>query len=45
VELIKRRADVTIINESPKPYEDALMMKKLIIKLQHESRPYNTSSF
>ncbi|MEJ2164146.1 MAG: TIM barrel protein [Desulfobacterales bacterium] len=45
VELIRRRADVTIINESPKPYEDALMMKKLIIKLQHESRPYNTSSF
>ena len=35
-ELVKRKADVTIINESPKPYEDALMMKKLIIMLQHE---------
>jgi len=37
LELIKHRVDVTIINESPKPYEDALMMKKLILKLQHES--------
>lgn len=35
-ELIKRQVDVTIINESPKPYEDALMMKKLIVKLQDE---------
>ena len=34
-ELIQRKVDITIINESPKPYEDALMMKKLIIKLQH----------
>ena len=33
-ELIRRKVDVTIINESPKPYEDALMMKKLIVKLQ-----------
>lgn len=36
-ELIKHRVDITIINESPKPYKDALMMKKMIIKLQHES--------
>jgi len=36
-ELIKRRVDTTIINESPKPYEDALMMKKLILKLQGKS--------
>jgi deoxyribonuclease-4 len=33
-ELIKRKVDITLINESPKPYEDALMMKKLIMKLQ-----------
>ena len=32
--LIKRQADITIINESPKPYEDAIMMKKLIMKLE-----------
>jgi deoxyribonuclease-4 len=32
--LIQRQADVTIINESPKPYEDAIMMKKLIKKLE-----------
>ena len=35
-ELIRRQVVVTIINESPKPYEDALMMKKLIVKLQDE---------
>jgi deoxyribonuclease-4 len=29
-ELIKRDLDVTIISESPKPYEDAVMMKKVI---------------
>jgi deoxyribonuclease-4 len=32
--LIKRQVDITIINESPKPYEDAIMMKKLIKKLE-----------
>ena len=32
--LIQRQADITIINESPKPYEDAIMMKKLIKKLE-----------
>ena len=32
--LINRSADVTIINESPKPYEDAMMMKKMIEKLE-----------
>jgi deoxyribonuclease-4 len=37
--LIKRRADVTIISESPKPYEDAIMMKKLIMKLEPDTRP------
>ncbi len=36
-ELIRRKVDITIINESPKPYEDALMMKKLIVKLQNDS--------
>jgi deoxyribonuclease-4 len=34
--LIQRRADITIINESPKPYEDAVMMKKMIMKLDYE---------
>jgi deoxyribonuclease-4 len=32
--LIKRGVDITIINESPKPYEDAIMMKKVINKLE-----------
>ena len=34
VALIKCGADITIINESPKPYEDAIMMKKMIARLQ-----------
>ncbi len=29
-ELIRCNPDITIINESPKPYEDAVMMKKVI---------------
>ena len=33
-ELIQRQVDITIINESPKPYEDAIMMKKMIMKLE-----------
>ena len=32
--LIQHRANITIINESPKPYEDAIMMKKLIKTLE-----------
>jgi len=32
--LIQRQVNITIISESPKPYEDALMMKKLIRKLE-----------
>ena len=32
--LIKRRVDITIINESPEPCEDAIMMKKMIMKLE-----------
>lgn len=31
--LIQRRANITMINESPKPYEDAIMMKNFIQKL------------
>ena len=34
--LIKCRVDITLINESPKPYEDAIMMKKLIMKLESD---------
>jgi deoxyribonuclease IV len=29
-ELVKRNPDISIISESPKPYEDAMMMKKVI---------------
>jgi len=29
-ELVRRNPDVTIISESPKPYEDALMMKQIL---------------
>ena len=36
--LINRKATITIINESPRPYEDAIMMKKLIAKLQREAK-------
>ena len=32
--LNQHRANITLINESPKPYEDAVMMKKLIKKLE-----------
>jgi len=32
--LVQRQANITIISESPKPFEDAIMMKKLIKKLQ-----------
>jgi deoxyribonuclease-4 len=32
--LIQRQAEITLISESPKPYEDAVMMKKLIMKLE-----------
>ena len=32
--LIKHRVDITLINESPKPYEDAIMMKKFLMKLE-----------
>ena len=29
-ELVKRNPDITIISESPRPYRDALMMKKVL---------------
>jgi deoxyribonuclease-4 len=35
-ELIKRKPEITIISESPKPYEDAVMMQKMIQKLSRE---------
>ena len=34
--LIERGVDITMISESPKPYEDALMMKKMIAQLLHK---------
>jgi deoxyribonuclease-4 len=33
-ELVGRELDITIINESPSPYEDAAMMKELLQKLE-----------
>jgi deoxyribonuclease-4 len=33
-ELVRRDLDITIINESPEPYEDAAMMKKMIQTFQ-----------
>ncbi len=36
--LIHREVDATIINESPKPFEDALMMKNVMTKLQHNAK-------
>ncbi len=32
--LISRQVNITIISESPKPYEDAIMMKNMITKLE-----------
>lgn len=32
-ELVKRKLDVTLINESPQPYKDAAMMKRVLSKL------------
>ena len=33
-QLIKRKLDVTLINESPQPYKDAAMMKRVLKELQ-----------
>ena len=33
-ELVKRELDITIISESPRPYEDAAMMQKVVKRLQ-----------
>jgi deoxyribonuclease-4 len=33
-ELIKRRLDVNLINESPQPYEDAVMMKAVVRRMK-----------
>jgi deoxyribonuclease-4 len=32
--LVSRKPDITVICESPKPYEDAVMMKNLVAKLE-----------
>ena len=36
IELVKRNPDITIICESPEPYTDAVMMKKVIKQLARE---------
>ena len=33
-ELVRRELDITIISESPRPYEDAAMMQKVVKRLQ-----------
>lgn len=33
--LVARNLEITIINESPQPYEDAAMMKRVVRELQH----------
>lgn len=33
-QLLKRKLDITLINESPQPYKDAAMMKRMLKKLQ-----------
>ncbi|CAB1074756.1 Endonuclease IV (EC [Olavius algarvensis Delta 1 endosymbiont] len=38
--LIQHRADITLISESPKPYEDAIMMIKLIKNLEPDISPH-----
>ena len=37
--LIERRANLTLISESPKPYQDALMMKKMIKNMEPDISP------
>ncbi len=36
-ELVKRRINITIINESPQPYEDAVMMKDVLRRMKPAS--------
>ena len=38
VELVRRDLDITVISESPEPYEDAAMMKKVVQTLQKKLR-------
>ena len=38
VQLVRYNPDVTLINESPRPYEDAVMMKKTLQALQAKRR-------
>ncbi|UCF94625.1 MAG: TIM barrel protein [Desulfobacterales bacterium] len=35
-QLVKRPLDITLINESPQPYKDAAMMKKMLRKYQRQ---------
>ena len=34
IELVKRKLEVTLINESPQPYKDAAMMKRVLAKIK-----------
>ena len=34
-QLLKLKLDITLINESPQPYKDAAMMKRMLKKLQN----------
>ena len=41
-ELVRRELDITIINESPSPYEDAVMMKEVLQMLQRKGSKCKT---
>ncbi len=40
-ELVRRDLDITIINESPGPYEDAVMMKDVLQKLKRKGSKFS----
>jgi len=42
IELVRRDLDITIINESPSPYEDAAMMKDVLQKLEKKGLKYRS---
>ena len=48
-ELVRRDLDITIINESPSPYEDAAMMKEVLQmlqkKLEKKGSKFKTKTF
>ena len=43
-ELVRHHLDITIINESPEPYEDAVMMKKALRSIRKKFEKINSSN-